>query len=444
MIYLVGRHVAGRAGSFAAAVMWILAPRPMDIAELVVNEPFTTVLVLAVTGLAIARAGSGGRLSAFAIGALAGLLCLVRVTHVVTLVYVIPLALALQRHHRLRDFSWGLLGFAPFVALIAVFQAALDGAWWRQGYDLWAPYATAPGVGWNWRYFALADWPGRLPQSLRPHWQTHPAMLLGLPPRSYVTVMFYPWPVAAGVVWTMLEERRALRRRLAWITLAAAGVTLVVWSLYYFWDPRFFMPLMPMVTLLGAAALVPRRREGWSPRNLARAGLLALALWQLVAVTEFYMRHQRPWAISERRALQTANQVIPANALVVIDGRSILARSELGSRRVMNWAVDGGDLLLAESRQYDVPPVRPGDGRSAALFVGIEPAADALAELADAARDGRSAVVLLHRSSSDNETQRLRWTALERAQPGTRERLAMPGDPIYQAWTWRPAGAPSP
>ena len=159
---------------------------------------------------------------------LAGLLCALRLTHVLTLAYIVPVALALRRHGQWRDLLWGLVGFLPFVGAIAAAQSWLNGSPLRQGYDLWAPYATTIGTGWHWRFLLLEGkdaWEAGMGTRLHPHIQTHVPMLLGLVPRGLLTVIFYPWPIAVGVVWAMIEGRSgSLRRRWARIVLFALAV----------------------------------------------------------------------------------------------------------------------------------------------------------------------------------------------------------------------------
>jgi hypothetical protein len=310
----------------------------------------------------------------------------------------------MRRHVRASDILWGLVGFLPFVVLIAVAQAWLNGSPLRQGYDLWASYATTPGQGWNLR-FAFREgkepWEAGMGTRIHPHLHTYVPMLLGLVPRGYLTLMFYPWPIAVGVVWALFEsERHPLRRRWSLILLIALGVQLAVWSLYYYWADRFFMPLMPLAILLGCAGLTPRLREGWSPRNFARGGLLLLALLQQCAATQLYLASTRPWELSERRGFEALAEHIPPDALVIVDSYHILASdvltTESAPRRVMNFAVHGRDMLLHESRAFEVEPLRAGDGRAAALL-GNDDHFDplALAEIRSAWAEGREVWLVL-------------------------------------------------
>ncbi|NUP91001.1 MAG: hypothetical protein HUU25_14470 [Candidatus Sumerlaeia bacterium] len=439
LTYLVGRHFAGRAGAFAAAALWTLAPRPMDMAELVLCEPLLTTLVLAATGVIVARSNAGGAVSALAVGMLCGYLCAVRLVSVLLLAYLIPLALALRRRGRPRDLAWGLAGSVPWVLLIAVLHLWLNGSPTRQGYDLWAPYATRWGEGWNWRYFLFPEFEGRLTQNPQPHWMTYLPMLAGLPPVGFGCIMFYSWPVAVGVVWRMWELRRGNRLRLRWALCLALGVavSLAVWSMYYYWDPRFFMPLMPLVMILGCGALVPRPREGWSGANQARALLLALAFWHSTATTLFYLDHQRPWEISERRALRALAAVVPPGALIIYDGYPFFAASELGGRRIMNWAIDGRDVILYESRSQRVTPLRPGDGRPPALFEGTALRDTALTAVQSAWEEDREVWLLLYEPAVEQWLNQERLRALE-DHPSALEPIEVEGAPVLRVFRWRP------
>jgi 4-amino-4-deoxy-L-arabinose transferase-like glycosyltransferase len=441
LIYSVGRHLAGREGAFAAAVLATLSFKLADLAELAMTEPLAMIIALAITGIAVARARSGGPWSAIAIGALAGYLCAIRLTHVITLAYLLPVALILRRRGRWADFKWGLVGFAPWVIAIALCQRWLNGSIERQGYDLWAPYATALGQGWSWRYLVSpppVGIPGIVDLRLLPHWQTYPPMLLGLPLPG-IGCIFYGWPLAVGIVWAMITERSRLRRRWAWAVLGGLGVYLVVWSLYYFWAPRFFAPLIPLALLLGCRAIAPRWRDRWSVANLVRIALLAIALWIQISTLVHYIGLQRPWTLSERQALIALDEVLPAESLVIIDAYVTLARSELEGddrpRRVMSWAIDGRDQLLFESRLYGVEALRPGDGRASALFGGNVIQTHALAEVERAWADGREVWVVLHRPTIEAGQTSARWAILE-ADRGILISAIDSEDMVYGAWRW--------
>ncbi|MBN1475775.1 glycosyltransferase family 39 protein [Candidatus Sumerlaeota bacterium] len=441
MIYLVGRHLAGREGAFAAAVLATLSFKMADLAELAMTEPLAMVIVLAITGIAVARAGSGGRPSAIAIGALAGFLCTIRLTHVITLAYLLPMALLLRRRGIWADFKWGLVGFAPWMVAVALSQRWLNGSIWRQGYDLWAPYATALGQGWSWRYLVSpppVDIPGIADLRFLPHWQTYPPMLLGLPLPG-IGCIFYGWPVALGIVWAVIAERSRLRRRWAWAVLGGLAVYLIVWSLYYFWASRFFAPLIPLALLLGCRAIAPRWREGLSAANLVRIALLAIALWIQISTLVHYLGLQRPWTLSERQALIALDEVIPPDAVVIIDAYATLARSELESderpRRVLCWAIDGRDQLLFESRLFGVDSLRRGDGRASALFAGNVIQAHAQAEVERAWAEGREVWVVLHRPTIEAGETSTRWQTLE-AERGTLFSAVDSEDMVHRAWRW--------
>lgn len=288
------------------AVYLVLAPTgTRAYSQVVMSElPAATLAMLEVALLGLGR----GRLATVAAGLVGGLLV---VTRVETLVLVLAgLAGATAGGEWRRRVAWYLLGAAPMLVFLGVWQAHLYGSPWTTGYQTlgkqpshgffhWSyalnrPDNFEPGVLRNWRP-GLGD---------QPNLAFYARQLLGEDNYATVTVAGVvrrlvdgrltarlpdgdATPLGAGAVGLLGLARLALVRGGAGAVgrfgLVAVASLVALYALYYYQTPRFMLLSAALVNL-GAAALLA---EG-----LTLAG--RAAAWPLVVLGRRRARRSLP------------------------------------------------------------------------------------------------------------------------------------------------------
>jgi hypothetical protein len=302
----------GAAGSAAVAALiagcgWAVAPLAMAQGQVVMSdEPaaFAAVACLALTGAAWLGAGAGR--AGLAIAAAGGLACglAAGIRPVIAALLVAPLALLLAGGlrraglrallPRLASWSAGAALF-PALTMILLARSAIPPLEWS-GYRFWVPerFATFADT-FQLRYALHGNQAMPLGSNGEaiPHLAIAALVLGGLPklPAHQVLGLFWPlagWLAAPWLLRACRHRGGAAARIGPWVAAALLAWTVgyvVVFSLYFFPAPRFYLGAAALcLTLFATACGLALAQPRAGVRRLAAAGvLLCAALFALAA-----------------------------------------------------------------------------------------------------------------------------------------------------------------
>ena len=297
LAYALGRRLGGSAAGWWAALLVALSPSLGWYSRQLMSEIPWALLLLGTAALLASASERPGR--AFAAGVLAGLGSLIKSSH---LVMVMGMALGLLwaagvRRTRFRRTSW-LGWFAGVLAGLApafLYNRLVLGAWGATPYHTYWPGWASASNALNVRYLFS-------PPLINPFFGLgnvpyYALSLIGLDPRPERMIFLPGLLVAVAAIG--IAARRALTAAEAApapapgafaslfhpVALGGSGLYIISCLLYSFQEPRFLLPVMPLVMV---SASVPLGR--WSDRLRlsarpwfpglslgALAGLLALA-----------------------------------------------------------------------------------------------------------------------------------------------------------------------
>ena len=314
LTYVLGRRVADARAACAAAVL--LAASPTFLYQ--VTQPMSDVPALAAWTAALVaalRAPASTRW-ALAAGAASGAALLIRPN-------LLPLAIAaaapicLIWPQGLRRLLWRLTAFGagvlPFVAAIALLNAAMYGGPFSSGYGQLRDLFTVEHVAGNVRRY--------------------PLWLLETQTPFVLLAMAAPW-----------VERDVCRRSLLWCLLAFAALTLACYVPYTVWEAwwflRFLLPAFPVLLALSALVAVSwlgRLRPEW------RSAVFALSLGALVLFQLITSAHRAVFQLKdlEARYRISGDYVtgrLPANAVLFAEIQSG-SLSYYAGRPIVRWSL---------------------------------------------------------------------------------------------------------
>ncbi len=235
------RAAAGWATFFLATNSLVLRFAP-----LVMTEILSMTLALAALNLAV-RLDPGSRTSGFAaLGAVLGFAVMVRSANVI-LIPLTALTLVGCRGRMIRPGQWTAIAapIALAVTALAAYNAATFGSPLRDGYAFYTPRTM-----FTWEAFTA-----QAPSYLGTLVLAHGGRTLG------VDGPFYGPLIPGLLLFGMIELRRRGRTDVPWLVAAWVVVFVVFFGSYFFFDFRFFVPLLPMILVpaaCGTASLLRR------------------------------------------------------------------------------------------------------------------------------------------------------------------------------------------
>lgn len=366
LVFFTARMLAGNGVGALAASLTLLVPGVPFYAVCAMTEaPYCAFLFLQLLlWMRMKRdaAGPPGAGACLLYGVAAALCGAMRGTgHVMLL---LPLAELLRGEfvwrERLRRLSALLLPSAFVLGASACFNAAAFGSPFRTGYHYWCPVPyEADGLTFRW------------------DWLVANAGKLAHLPWTWITA-------AAGalcVVGLLFGRRSRSWKAHAAFSLLQSGALLALYLPYFFYDPRFFLPI-PILLFGPALALLadlPIFRE--NPEWKTGAAWTLAVLVQGFAVNAIAWNHHALTYLSDgqsREFLTAANDVLPQDAAIVspfdpLLTESLLARGERGERRrVIPLSRDleyAGKLVAPRPvGRIDPPPKGPTDHCAEALL----------------------------------------------------------------------------
>ncbi len=366
LIFFTARMLAGNGVGALSASLALLVPGVPFYAVCAMTEaPYCAFLfLLLLLWLKMKRedAGLPGLLACLLYGVAAALCGAMRGTGYVML--LLPLAELLRNgsawRERVLRLSALLLPVAIVLVATACFNAATFGSPFRTGYHYWCPVPyEAEGLTFRWDWLAAN------------------ARKLAHLPWTWITAV----EAALCVFGLAFGRRTRLWKAHATFSFLQSGALLALYLPYFFYDPRFFLPI-PLLLFGPALALIaelPFFRE-----NLQwKAG----ATWILVVLAQGFAVHAIAWnhhALTylsdgqSRIFLTAANDVLPQDSVVVspfdpLLTESLLARGERGERRriiPLSRDLEYAGKLVAPRPvgRIDPPPKGPTDHCAEALL----------------------------------------------------------------------------
>ncbi|HEX4497187.1 MAG TPA: hypothetical protein VIE43_16060 [Thermoanaerobaculia bacterium] len=282
------------AGLLAGGV-WALAPLNVDLGNTLMSDEPTALFCLAgllLSGLAfLRREGRGAWAFALTGGIALGLAASMR--SIVAVLMLLPLAFFLAGGLRRigvravfrRALLWAL-GAAIFPAVTLLILARSGWPVWQwSGYGFWMPNRFDHlSSTFNLQYALQPDLTFRQEHRPLSHLDLTLRVILGLPGLRPTHYLGYLWPLAGWLA--AIPVYRWARRRYPELTACAAPALLlwtlahvIIFSLYFYPSPRFYMePLALCLVLLATACGVTLARPGRWTRLTGAAGMVAVAL----------------------------------------------------------------------------------------------------------------------------------------------------------------------
>lgn len=257
-VWLAGRRLYDPATGLLAAAALACSPFALLMAaDAMAHVPAlcATVWCLAMLASPEGAGGRDGRRGLAAAGLLGGLALLIRPVTAVALLgpAVVWRLIQLGRHRWLAGLGWMALGFAPCLAAMAAYNAAVFGGPLVNGYAVYEPARYGHAAS------ALVSWSMALLQRL-PWYLTH----------LNESLWGFPW----GDLLLFAPLLLARPRRAADAMLAACAASLVLAHCFYYYGdvvysgPRFAFESLGPLSLLAARSL--RTLAGWFETGLRR------------------------------------------------------------------------------------------------------------------------------------------------------------------------------
>lgn len=403
MLFVFARRLLGLGGAVLATLTLVVSPAHVHFSVLAMSEVPSTlaVLAVAVVGLKLFEGvGSGSR--AFSAGLLAGLSPLLRYPN-----FLIGMALLalLAGGRRSRALLWCAGGATVSLAVLALYNQWMFGAFWQSGYRLWEP-----------------DDYGRLADHLSLTFLFRPAEEIW----EGGNLSFY-LPVITGLNRAVLNPLVALLAVVGAITglhrrIPAVGLSLVFcvitvlfYSAYFFRAERLMVVLVPFAGLLaglGLETVLARVRSAPATRAAAMAalamiGCLAYGVDGLrrgkgETLQELYVHRFGSMADAVLPRLGKTLEELPEDAVLVVDlPRLLLELTRTKPRTTFNLAEVSSDRHTHWAWKHDLHDLQGRPFRPRVLLHhNGEVDAAVLAEITAALEAGRRAFLLYSPRSS--------------------------------------------
>jgi hypothetical protein len=366
--FAIGRRLGGIPSGLLAGASVLLLPDYQKYSQMIMSDAtctaMTLVLLLVYLRLSSAPNNWRGWLTA---GVIAAMAASIRPT---ALSATLPfLLLALHTSPRRRSLSNGALFFLPillYAALQMVYNFRVFGSPFRSGYQFWCPVP--------YDYLHLTFGISHIGFNARAAWQSGLFILLAI-----ITIMFL---VLRRSTQTGDAYSVARRDSLRFILLTAAPLTLFH-LLYFFPEPRFFLPAAGLFAAM-AGAMLGTLLQRASDRSAVIAAAAALVL-------VLFLAFSRPTTNPTRRhAVDLFDNTLPRSALLIsnIDPvyldfflnrsteRVILPLSrhvEYASKIVAPTKVRAPDPPPTHAFDHRCPGIRNGGGRDVLAAAASEP-----------------------------------------------------------------------
>jgi 4-amino-4-deoxy-L-arabinose transferase-like glycosyltransferase len=418
LIYLLASATTGLIGAAAGALVVMLSPALLQWSHAIMTETATAALVATAALLLYAAVAAHHERTRHALVLALSLACgfahLVRFSNALV-VGAAAVALALHQRDRrgvARSVCW--LAPGPLLAFVALglYHKFSFGSIWTTGYHYWEPES-----------YSLAGKTFSLAYAFRPH-PSYPEVVVEKPNLLFYTTdgplgVFSVWTLlvaAAGLVFGLRDQRSAVRA-VSVFGIVLTVPTLAFYSVYFYQDRRFLVPLVPLIGLWvahGVAGGVRMLREGSPPRGPIRVvGALALCSLGVVGLLSSVgpaLDHCVAWQRYVRRDWTLYRFPLhPANAVAyrqVVPPGSILITDVLLPLLEEAGVTAGNTVVPLHRRSYWNAPAF----RTVGTFL------DQQSLIADALRQGRGVFMdsySLNRARASAESDRALWQAIQ-------------------------------
>lgn len=403
---LLAHLIAGPIAALAAGAVMACTPAHVLSSGLAMSETaMSTLVVGAMLCIALALRGRSARpriVALVAAGLAIGGAFSIRYTG---LAFLLPALLLLATRHRLaptRKAMPSLAVLTPTLAVVGavlIYNARTFGGVLRDGYHFWVPALYGTPLCFDLSY---AMTPGPAARWTEGNLRVYAEVLLGLRGNLFTPALAVA--AAIGALWIVGRARTCPIARLAALSAFVALPAMFVFHLVYYWqDPRFLLPLLPVLAVLvgaGARSLADLLGQAARPRDATIAvaiASVALAVhlgWPVLTAD----RAEVPPMVDRLEALDAD---LERDALVIVNFPRSIATALLGrDRRVLVDApstpggAEAADPHLAAIAAYALPGLDTRQPGASYLAANGHPLQDRMHEIDSRVRGGRPVYVV--------------------------------------------------